>query len=348
MTVPGRRYHLALESLHSAAGARFEDASGWHVPSEYASLETEHRALRTACAVIDRSDRSRFIVSGTDALDVLARAFVGHIGELEEGRAMRTVALDERGEVRDLVLVTRTGGISYLVVGEPGQRDETRDRLDGAIAADFDARVEDRTESTSLLSVAGPSAAETVRAHLADALPVRLQPLHCLTFEFHGFRALAVRTSGVGEDGFEFMLAPAVAQHVMETLTAAGIQLAGRRAEDTARIETCIPAFSPDLETGLSPAEADIDVLLDVPGGRERWMLAAVLFDGESTLPPGTPIALAGTRAGEVRSSAWSPLLGSVVSLAILEGRLALPGARLDADGRPGTIVAKPFYRRRS
>lgn len=348
MSQPLRRFHLALEPLHDDHGAGFEDSAGWHVPSEYTGFEAEHRALRTAAGLFDRSDRSRFIVSGTDAVEVLSAAFAGHVRELEEGRAMRSVALDGHGEIRDLVLIARTGGIAYLVVGEPGQRVETRERLESAIASDFDARVDDRTESTCLLSIAGPAAAASVREHLADALPARLQTLHCVTFEFHGFRALAMRTSGVGEDGFDFMLAPAVAQHVLETLTAAGLPLVGRRAEDAARVESCIPAFVPDLETGLSPAEADLDVMLDVPGGRERWMLSALLFDRDASIPAGTVLVHAGRRAGEVRSSAWSPLVSGTVVLAVVEAGLALPGTDLDAGGRRGTIVAKPFYRRRS
>ena len=349
MTTPGRRYHLALEAMHTAAGARFEDVAGWHVPSEYsAGFEAEHRALRRGAALIDRSDRSRFIVSGTDAVDVLAAAFAGHVREIEEGRAMRTVALDERGEISDIALIARMGGIAYLVAGEPRSRAATFERLQSAIAADFDARIEDRTETTCLIALAGPTAAATVREHLADALPARLQSLHSVTFEFHGFRAFAVRTSGVGEDGFEFMLAPAVAQHIVETLTGAGVLLAGRRAEDAARVESCIPAFTPDLETGLSPAEADLDLLLDISGGRERWMLSALLLDGDAPAATGTPLLLAGKRVGEVRSSAWSPLLASFAALAGVESAAALPGTELDAGGRRATIVAKPLYRRRN
>ena len=52
------------------------------------------------------------------------------------------------------------------------------------------------------------------------------------------------------------MLAPAVAQHVIETLTAGGVRLCGYEAAECARVEGCIPAFDPDLVAGLSPAEA--------------------------------------------------------------------------------------------
>jgi aminomethyltransferase len=348
MTQPGAVYHLALRELHAAAGAVFEVRSGWMQPARYSGLEAEHRAIRTVAAAFDRSARSRFLVSGTDAGELLAATFAGHVDELEEGRAMCTVRLDGSGEIRDLVLIARTGGIAYLVSGEPGQRHETAEALQSSRKPDFDVRIDERTESTCLVGVAGPRAADVFSANLAEALPARLQLLHCVAFEFHGFRALATRTSDVGEDGFELMVAPAVAQHIFETLTAAGVPLAGLHALETARVESCIPAFDPDLETGLSPGEAGLDAVMDVPAGRGRWALSAMMLEAESVPAAGTVVRAEGRRVGELRSVVRSPLLGGAIALAVVERAVAAPGTTLDASGTAATIVAKPFYRRRS
>ena len=347
MTTPSPLYHLALRELHAAAGAVFGQALGWSLPLRYGDVPAECEALRSNAAVFDRSHRSRFLVTGSDAADVLQAVFEGHIDELDEGRAMRTASLSPDGDIRDIALIARTGGIAYFVSGETGQRFETFARLQRAIGPDFDARVDDRTETTCLIALSGPNAASTARDHLSDALPARLQTLHCVTFEFHGFRALAVRTSDTGEDGFEFMLAPAVAQHVVETLTTAGIPLIGHQALEIARVEACIPAFDPDLATGLSPAEADLDVLLDIPGGREGRILSALLFDGDA-VPPGTPLLQSGEQLGEVRSCLRSPGLNATIGLGIIDARQAFPGTTLEAGASSATVVAKPFYRRRS
>ena len=72
-------------------------------------------------------------MTGTDALDVLRNVFAGHIDDLDEGRAMRTVSLDVSGSITDLVLIARTGGIAYLVSGEPGRRLDTVAALQAAI-----------------------------------------------------------------------------------------------------------------------------------------------------------------------------------------------------------------------
>ena len=341
-----RVYHLALRDLHAQAGAVFGIEQGWSLPEHYGDAELEHAALRSGAAILDRSQRSRFMVTGTDALDVLQVVFAGHVEELEEGRAMRTVALSDDGSIRDVALIARTGGIAYLVTGEAAQRFETLARMQAAVQPDWDASIGDRTETTCLIGLAGPAAQEMARQHLSEGLPARMQPLHTATFEFHGFRTLAIRTSDTGDDGFELMLAPAVAQHVIETLREAGIRLIGVVAQEMARVEACIPAFVPDLEPGLSPAEADLDVLLGIDPGREGRTLAALLFEGEP-VPRGTPIVHRGAAVGEVRSCLRSSSLNATIGLGIMENRHAFPGQELDAKGVTAHVVMKPFFRRR-
>ncbi len=347
MTEPGQRiYHLALRDMHLAMGASFAVASGWSLPLHYGDPALEHAALRQRAVVFDRSQRSRILVTGTDAHVVLGAVFAGYIDEIEEGRARRTVALDRDGRIRDVALVARTGGIAYLVSGEPGQRFETIERLNASVGENFDVRIEDRTETTCMIGLAGPNATNVAREHFADGLPPSIETLHAVTFLFHGFRGMAIRTSDTGEDGYELMLAPAVAQHLIETLRGAGVPMAGAIALESARVEACIPAFAPDLETGLTPAEADLDVLLSIEGGAHARILAGLLFDGEP-MPPGVPILVDGREVGEVRSCLRSLGLNATIGLGIIDAHDALPGREFLAGGPRAVVVAKPFYRRR-
>jgi aminomethyltransferase len=341
-------YHLALRELHASAGATLARRHGWALPAHYGDLEREYRALREGAAVADRSHIGRLMVTGTDAGELLARTFASHVDELEEGRAVRSAWLDGRGRIGDLALIARTGGIAYMVEGEPSRRSETLERLREQEGEDWDVRLDDRTESTCLLSLAGPAAAGVVERHLSDALPARLPALGTVAFEFHGFRTLATRTSSTGDDGFEFMLAPAVAQHLLETLVQAGIPLAGDDAWEVARVEACVPAFEPDLEPGLTPAQAGLDLVLDIPGGDQSSILAGVILHADEPLPAGTAVTVDGQVCGQVRSCVRSPGLRATIALAVVDAARALPGTALDAGGVPGTIVAKPFYRRRS
>ncbi len=347
MSDPQRLFHLALREQHAALGAVFVRHGEWSLPGHYGDADAEHTAIRERAALSDISHRSRIIVSGTDAGVLLDTAFSGHPGDLEEARASRSVALDEEGRISDVVLVARTGAIAFLVAGEPGQRETTLARLRALVGSDWDVRIEDRTESTCLLSLNGPAAEESARRHLSEGLPARLRPMQSAAFEFHGFRALAIRASATGEDGFELMLAPAVAQHVIETLTQARIPMAGHAALETARIEACIPAFEPDLATGLTPAEADLDVILGVAGGADRRLLSALLLDGEEIPGAGSPVLAGDTVVGEVRSACRSGQLNATIALAVLDVAHAHPGVALRVGNVAAFVSAKPFVRRR-
>lgn len=342
-------YHLAMREVLATAGGRFITRDGWSLPADFGDAAREYTAIRTESAMIERSQYSRFMVTGTDAGVVLSSVFSGYVDELDEGRTMRTVALDETGNVRDIVLIARTGGIAYLVIGEPGQREETLARLNAAKQADFDVEIGDRTLTTCLLGMSGPTAAPTISQHLAEALPGNLRPMQCVAFQFHGFRSLAMRTSQTGEDGFELMLAPAVAQHVIETLRAVDVPLAGMEAQEMTRVEACIPSFAPDLLPGVTPGEADIEGLFGLPStGDAPRLLSALLIEGAKTLPAGTILSSGGAEAGQLRSCVHSPTLDATIGLGIVDAAYTSPGQTLELGETRATVVAKPFLRRRT
>ncbi len=339
-------YHLALREAYAGRGAKFETHHGWSLPAQYGDVEAEYRTLRDGAVLFDLSYRSRFIVSGTDAGVVLGEVFGRAAGEVEEGRAVRAVALRE-GLVEDITLVTRTGGISYVVIGEAEARAATLAQMKGAVGSGYDIRIDDRTESTCLLALAGPDAAAVAARHLGEGLPSRVRMLQNAAFEAHGFRSLAIRTADTGDDGFFLMLAPAVAQHLIETM-AEESPLAGHRAFEVGRIEACVPALYPDLAEGVSPAEADLETLLEVPGGSRRKLLSAVIIEGDTAAGPGTPVQKEGKPAGELRSCVFSPGLRATIGLALLDPAYATPGTQLSLPGRGLTVAAKPLHRRRA
>jgi aminomethyltransferase len=338
---------LALHAVHEAYGATFALHGGWRLPETYGDSEDEYARLRSSAVAFDRSDRTRLLVSGTDAATVLAAVFGEAAGELEEGRAVRAAALDAGGRIADLALVARTGGIAYMVMGEPGRAATTLSMLEEAVGEGYDVVIQDRTSTTCLVGIAGPGAAEAAARHVNEALPPRLPPMHAAPFEFHGYRALAVRTSSLGEDGFEFMVAPPVAEHLLGLLQASGVGPAGMGALDLARIEAGVPAFTPDLETGLTPAEAGLSEALGLPADEPERVLSAVLFEGSATPPLGAPALADEQVVGELRSCARSFALDAAAGLAILTRNRSHPGTAILVGGERALVAQKPLYRRR-
>ena len=347
MSVDAGTTRLALHVIHEEHNAAFAVHGRWQLPEHYGEIATEYEQLRSHAVAYDRSDRTRLMVSGTDAGVVLGAVFGESASELEEARAVRAATLDGDGRITDLVLIARTGGIAYVVIGEPGRGGGTLARLEAATRPGFDIGIEDRTATTCLIGIAGPGAAQVAAEQLNEALPARLPAMHATPFEFHGFRALAVRTSGLGEDGFELMVAPQVAEHLIGLLGGAAVPLAGFGAQEIARIEAGIPAFSPDLETGLTPAEADLTTALGLPPAAPAKVLSALLFENTTMPAVGTP-ALAGEAVvGELRSGARSFALDAAVGIAVLDQEESQPGTEITVGGELALVAQKPLYRRR-
>jgi glycine cleavage system aminomethyltransferase T len=111
-------------------------------------------------------------------------------------------------------------------------------------------------------------------------------------------------------------------------------------------VEACIPAFEPALEPGLTPRRLTSTCCWD-PGDQSS-ILAGAIFDSDTPVAAGTAVSIDGRPAGQVRSCVRSPGLRATIALAVVDAARALPGTSLDAEGVAGTIVAKPFYRRRT
>ena len=79
--------------------------------------------------------------------------------------------------------------------GSPGRGATTMAMLEAAVGEGYDVAIQDRTTTTCLVGIAGPLAAEAAAQHVNEGLPPRLPSMHASPFEFHGYRALAIRTS---------------------------------------------------------------------------------------------------------------------------------------------------------
>ena len=100
---------LALHSVHEAFGATFALERGWRLPKTYGDSEDEYARLRSKAAAFDRSDRTRLLVSGTDAALLLEAVFGEVARELDEGQSVRAAALSKSGNITDLSLIARMG-----------------------------------------------------------------------------------------------------------------------------------------------------------------------------------------------------------------------------------------------
>jgi 4-methylaminobutanoate oxidase (formaldehyde-forming) len=341
---------------------------GWGRQNWFANQAAEHAAVRGGAGLFDMTSFGKLRVEGRDAARFLDRVCSAGI-DVEPGRIVYTMLLNERGGIEADLTVTRLSETAFLLVvaGAIARRVETW--LRRHLGDDF-AVVTDITAAEAVLCVMGPGA----RAALARISP---DDLSNAGFPFGTAREIEVghglvrahRITYVGELGWELYVPSDQAAHVYEALVAAAPDVVhcGLHALDSCRIEKGFRHWGHDitdedhvLEAGLGfavrtakPAFIGREaVLRGREAGPARRLLQFLLDDPEPMLFHNEAIVRDGRIVGTVTSGNYGHALGGAVGLGYVpaagESAEALLGSRYEIEiaGRrvPARASLRPLY----
>jgi folate-binding protein YgfZ len=255
-------------------------------------------------------------------------------------------------ELGDVVLLSMARDVKPTVLA----------KLDQFIFSE-DVQLGDVSETFSATAIVGPRAAEV----LAAAIGPQAEPLATLPrygharVDFQGQPAIVLRTSDLGEDGFDVLVASEQHAALRERLHGAG---AGDVDADTAealRVEAGIPKFHRDMDEDTIPLEAGIEAdaismtkgcyvgqeviirVLHRGHGRVARRLVGLTLDGTAPPPSGSPVKVDDREIGSVTSSASSPALGKPIALAYLHRDYVAPGTVVSVVGASAVVTPTPF-----
>ncbi|MET0389593.1 MAG: glycine cleavage system aminomethyltransferase GcvT [Polyangiales bacterium] len=355
-----------LYASHRALGARMVPFSGWEMPVQYSGVTDEHSAVRHAVGLFDVSHMGELHVSGPGAAACLDHIVTNDVAKLGEGRALYTVACNERGTILDDLIVYRLSAEHYLVVCNAGNLA----KIHAHFAAQTHGRChfEDRSDATALIAVQGPAAVQLVEK-LGGTTLAALPRFGITQAVLAGIAVTTARTGYTGEDGYELFCASEDAAKLWEALLELGQPLGvkpiGLGARDTLRLEAKLALYGNDIDETTSPLEAGLGwvVKLDKPGfiGREALLqqkqqplarsLVGFEMVGRGIARHGHVICDAsGTTVGQVTSGAPGLSLGKNIGLGYVPAHLKSVGTRIDIEIRQQKIEARvcatPFYKR--
>lgn len=363
--MPSTLRRTPLYEQQRALGARMVPFSGWEMPVQYTGVTDEHNAVRTAVGLFDVSHMGELHVEGAAAGACLDRLVTNTVDKLEPGRALYTVACNERGTILDDLIIYRVGPTHYLVVCNAGNLDKMRAHFAERLAGQ--CSFVDRSAQTALLALQGPRAAALVSALGADDL-AHLPRFGVSGGTLAGIAITAARTGYTGEDGFELFCAsehaPTLWQALLERGQALGIKPIGLGARDTLRLEARLALYGNDIDETTTPLEAGLGwvVKFDKPEflGREAlWQqkqqplarsLVGFEMVGRGIARHGHTILEAGKPVGHVTSGAPGLSLGKNIGLGYVPSHLKTLGSRIDIEIRNQAVEARvcatPFYKR--
>jgi aminomethyltransferase len=354
-----------LHALHVELGAKMVPFAGYDMPVSYpAGILAEHRHCRTAAALFDVSHMGQLRLVGGDAAAALETLVPVDIVGLAEGKQRYALFTNERGGIRDDLMVTRRADHLFLIVNASCKGDDI---------AHLRATIGNRCAieplaDRALLALQGPQAAAVI-GRLAPAL-ARLTFMSGAEATIAGIACFATRSGYTGEDGFEISVAGGDAEALARALLAEPeVKPVGLGARDTLRLEAGLCLYGHDIDTTTTPVEAALTWAMQKvrrPGGARAGgypgapTIERQLAEGAETKRVGLVgserapvregaviVADDGSAIGRVTSGTFGPSVGRPVALAYVRSDRTAPDTPLHAEVRgkrqPMRVAALPF-----
>jgi aminomethyltransferase len=350
-----------LFDWHVARGGRMVEFAGWDMPVQYTGIVEEHTAVRTKAGLFDVSHMGRLSFGGPDALAFIQAVYTADAASMKDFQARYGLVCNDRGGVRDDVLVYRWPYGWSMVVNA-----SNREKIVGWFAERKGARnveITDSTLASCMIAVQGPEAARICRG-LTDADAGQLGYYHATPTRCFGQQCVVSRTGYTGEDGFEFMIGAEYGVPLCDELVRRGVVPCGLGARDTLRLDAGMPLFGHELGEDSDPLQAGLARSVKFDKGEFIGREALLRRREDKSLPvrvglelvgkriarEGSAVAQDGRPVGRVTSGTFSPTLQKAIAMAYVEPASAAVGTSLQVDvrGKPeaARVVPLPFYRR--
>ncbi len=344
---------LPLHDLHVKLGAVMEAPCGLALPLSYGDPAAEHRAVRAAVGVIDRSYIGVVEASGRDRVSFLNGMLTNDVKRLTPGQGCGAAFLDAHGKVQALLTVLALADRLLLIL--PSGTAATL--CEGLEKYHFAERIEmrDASEEFATFVLAGPGTAAAVERLTGAALPDA--PWQHAEATLAGAAVRLARGSGETGSTEAWVLARrGDGTAVLEAIVAAGARPVGLDALDVLRVEAGTPWFGHDLDQTTLLPELPFEALVSTTKGcyigqevivriRDRGhvnrILTGLTLDGETVPRGGAPVLAGDREVGRVTSAVRSFDLGRPIALGFVRREHATPGTLVGVGGDGSELRAR-------
>ena len=354
-----------LYELHRARGAKMMPFAGYEMPVQYPpGIIAEHLHTRAQAGLFDVSHMGQLRLYGGEAARALEALVPGDLQALAPQRMRYTLLLNDKGGIRDDLMVTRIEDGLMLVVNAACKEADLAHieaHLNRAVT------IEPHFER-ALLALQGPQAA-AVLARLAPRVE-KMPFMSAAEVVIAGISCGVTRSGYTGEDGFEISVSADHAVALAERLIAEPeVMPVGLGARDTLRLEAGLCLYGHDIDETTTPIEAGLAwtvgkrrraeggfpgaaiILRQLAEGVRRKRVG-IRPDGRAPAREGTAVTDAGgRRIGTVTSGGFGPSVGAPVAMGYVDAVHTNDGTALalvvrDVP-RPAHVAPLPFIQTR-
>lgn len=358
---------IALNDKHIALGAKMVEFAGYNMPVSYAGIKEEHACVRTSVGMFDVSHMGEFILKGEGALDLIQRVISNDASKLEKGQALYAYLPNGKGGIVDDLLVYHLDDGNYMLVVNASNIEKDWNWIQQHNTGNVE--MHNISDSTTLLAVQGPKAAEALQS-LTDIDLSEIPYYRFVRGEFCGAKNTIISATGyTGAGGFELYFQNEHAEKIWDAILAAGadfgIQPIGLGARDTLRLEMGYCLYGNDIDDTTSPLEAglgwvtkfkkdtdfvDKDTLLaQKEAGLKRRLVGFELLERGIPRKGYEILNTDGEVIGVVTSGTQSPSLDKAIGLGYVAWNYRKSDTQILIQIRkkqvPAKVVKLPFYK---
>jgi aminomethyltransferase len=361
-----------LHGLHIELGAKMVPFAGYDMPVQYKDgVLAEHLHTREAAGLFDVSHMGQAWIEGPD-FETVAKAVEalvpGDILGLAPGAIRYTLLLNDQGDIRDDLMVTRPAeparANSLFVVVNAACKEADFAHVAAHLPKGVTLKI---ISDRALIALQGPKAVEVFKRLSPEAAEMTFMTARAL--DVQGVPCLVSRSGYTGEDGYEISVPEKDAVAFAKKLLAeAEVKPIGLGARDSLRLEAGLCLYGHDIDTTTTPVEAALTwvigkrrreeanfpgakiILGQIANGVTRKRVG-LLPEGKAPAREGTEIVADGKVIGTITSGGYGPTVGGPIAMGYVDVAHARVGADVElmvrGKGRPAKVVAMPFTQKR-
>jgi folate-binding protein YgfZ len=292
--------------------------------------------------MVIREDATILEHKGPDALDLLHRLTTRALLPLDVGQSRRTVLTSDRGRVIDVFLVAHHAQDQLLLISDSSDSEKLKSAIDYYTIIE-DAKITDRTSSSSRISLVGPKARQIAQS----VLGITVDPDTVVKNQIDDDQVFVVSDTSRGVEWIDVVCESDREARLTHQLAQAGAVLVDRPNFELFRIDNEIPGSGREYGEHANPIEAGLLHLIDWNKGCYVGQEVIARLDAydkvqrnvrvlisDTPLTEGTKLASDAKPAGIVTSSSTLETEdGDYLNLALVRKAFLYSGAKLDSDG---------------
>ena len=356
----------SLFNIHVKSNAKMVPFAGFNMPVQFEGVNAEHLQVRNSVGIFDVSHMGEFLVEGENATSFLNYICSNDILLMSDGKAQYNCLTNHNGGVIDDSIVYKFSSNNYMIVVNASNIEKDWNWINKQ-NINFNNKLTNISDNTSLLAVQGPKANEVIQK-LVDFDLSQLKSYSFIKNDIKEIKEVIISTTGyTGSGGVELYVnnidAIKLYNLLIETGEYLGIKPIGLAARDTLRLEMGYCLYGNDIDDTINPIEAGLkwatktnkdfigkkSILNSIENGIEKKLIGFVLNERGIPRKGYKIFDSKQNEIGVVTSGTMSPVLKKGIGMGYVKFSSAKLGSQILIQIRnkyvKSEIVKPPFIK---